>query len=392
VVGPNCLGIIDTQSRINATFAAGTPPAGNIAFFSQSGALCTAILDWAVGNNVGFSKFISLGNKADTSEVDFIEASGNFRPGSYLRDIVRLRRWARERAVDVVHLHRGVEHWLAAAAWPLHNGPAIVRSRHILRPVRPHFFNRWLYRRGTDRVVAVCERIRQGYLENDLSSFDRLTTVMGGVDVSAYDPEAGGEGFRSAWRIPPGAWVVGVAGGVRLWIKGQDVLLRAVARMAGEGGEPPWVVVIGQGEETELVRELASGMGIAGRTVVTGYLDSMAEAFAACNALAFPSRQSEGTSRVLFEYLAAGRPVVASRVGCVEEIVREGQEGFIVPAEDEAALAGALGRLRADPVLARRMGEAARRRAEEAFDRRVMARRMTQIYREISRFQKGSAR
>ncbi len=74
VVGPNCLGIIDTKSRLNATFSAGMPPVGEIAFFSQSGALCTAILDWAIGNDVGFSKFISLGNKADTSEVDFIEA------------------------------------------------------------------------------------------------------------------------------------------------------------------------------------------------------------------------------------------------------------------------------------------------------------------------------
>jgi acetyl coenzyme A synthetase (ADP forming)-like protein len=74
VVGPNCLGIIDTKSRLNATFAAGMPPVGEIGFFSQSGALCTAILDWAIGNDVGFSKFISLGNKADTSEVDFIEA------------------------------------------------------------------------------------------------------------------------------------------------------------------------------------------------------------------------------------------------------------------------------------------------------------------------------
>jgi acetyltransferase len=73
VVGPNCLGVIDTKSRLNATFAAGMPPMGEIAFLSQSGALCTAILDWAIGNNVGFSKFISLGNKADTSEVDFIE-------------------------------------------------------------------------------------------------------------------------------------------------------------------------------------------------------------------------------------------------------------------------------------------------------------------------------
>jgi acetate---CoA ligase (ADP-forming) len=74
VVGPNCLGIIDTKSCLNATFAAGMPPVGEIGFFSQSGALCTAILDWAIGNDVGFSKFISLGNKADTSEVDFIEA------------------------------------------------------------------------------------------------------------------------------------------------------------------------------------------------------------------------------------------------------------------------------------------------------------------------------
>ncbi len=74
VIGPNCLGVIDTKSKLNATFAAGMPPVGEIGFFSQSGALCTAILDWAIGNDVGFSKFISLGNKADTSEVDFIEA------------------------------------------------------------------------------------------------------------------------------------------------------------------------------------------------------------------------------------------------------------------------------------------------------------------------------
>ncbi len=73
VLGPNCLGLIDTHSKLNASFAAGTPPAGAIAFFSQSGALCTAVLDWATGENVGFSKVISLGNKADISESDVME-------------------------------------------------------------------------------------------------------------------------------------------------------------------------------------------------------------------------------------------------------------------------------------------------------------------------------
>ncbi len=73
VLGPNCLGLIDTHSLLNASFSRGTPPKGFISFFSQSGALCTAVLDWAIGRNVGFSKFVSLGNKADISESDILE-------------------------------------------------------------------------------------------------------------------------------------------------------------------------------------------------------------------------------------------------------------------------------------------------------------------------------
>ncbi len=73
VLGPNCLGLIVTEAKLNATFAKGMPPAGGIAFVSQSGALCTAALDWAVGLGIGFSALVSLGNKADLSEAEIIE-------------------------------------------------------------------------------------------------------------------------------------------------------------------------------------------------------------------------------------------------------------------------------------------------------------------------------
>ncbi len=63
MVGPNCLGLISTQGHVNASFAANTPQEGTVAFFSQSGALCTAILDWALGENMGFSRFISLATR-----------------------------------------------------------------------------------------------------------------------------------------------------------------------------------------------------------------------------------------------------------------------------------------------------------------------------------------
>jgi acetyltransferase len=74
VVGPNVLGVIATSSNLNASFAAGMPVKGNISFMSQSGALCTGILDWAAANNLGFSSFVSLGNKADLNETDFMQA------------------------------------------------------------------------------------------------------------------------------------------------------------------------------------------------------------------------------------------------------------------------------------------------------------------------------
>jgi acetyltransferase len=77
LIGPNCLGVIDTATPLNASFAAGMPPAGPIAFMSQSGALGTAVLDIAMAGRIGFSKFISLGNKADVSEIDLLEALGD---------------------------------------------------------------------------------------------------------------------------------------------------------------------------------------------------------------------------------------------------------------------------------------------------------------------------
>ena len=74
IIGPNVLGIIDTVASLNASFAAGMPRKGHIAFMSQSGALCTSILDMALGQGTGFSRFYSIGNKADLNEIDFLHA------------------------------------------------------------------------------------------------------------------------------------------------------------------------------------------------------------------------------------------------------------------------------------------------------------------------------
>ncbi|MCL2337875.1 MAG: acetate--CoA ligase family protein [Firmicutes bacterium] len=97
MLGPNVVGLIDTHTPINASFAVTFPQQGEIAFFSQSGAMLVAILDWSAGAGLGFSRVVSLGNKADLSEVDFIEGAAA-DPNTkvilcYIEDIVDGRRF-----------------------------------------------------------------------------------------------------------------------------------------------------------------------------------------------------------------------------------------------------------------------------------------------------------
>ncbi len=109
VVGPNCLGVIATGSAMNASFAAGMPDTGRISFMSQSGALCTGILDWAAANHLGFANFVSLGNKGDLNETDFLEA------------------WREDPETDVV----------VAYLEGIVNGPRFMQTARELTKVKP---------------------------------------------------------------------------------------------------------------------------------------------------------------------------------------------------------------------------------------------------------------
>ncbi|MDE3087966.1 MAG: acetate--CoA ligase family protein [Chloroflexota bacterium] len=119
MIGPNCIGIIDTVIPLNISFAAGMPKRGNIAFMTQSGALAQAVLDWAEGQGIGFSRFVSIGNKADCNENDFIDAWGDDESSkvilAYLEDIrdgaefmARAQRVGRDKRTPIIAIKSGV--------------------------------------------------------------------------------------------------------------------------------------------------------------------------------------------------------------------------------------------------------------------------------------------
>jgi glycosyltransferase involved in cell wall biosynthesis len=306
----------------------------------------------------------------------FTFASG-LRPAIDARDVRRLA--ARFREVDIVHVHRGKEHWLAAVANRLAPTPRpLIRTRHIVQVVRSHAANRWLYRRATTRVVTVTETIRRQYIASGLLDADQVVALPGGADTDAYRPGRDPAPGRHALGVPTGEPLVGLVGGLRV-MKGHRTVVDAVARLV-RNGRGPRVVFIGQGETEPWIRRSIAEARLGERFVLAGFRSQLPAMMAALDVGLYVPLESEGMSRVLFEYLAAGRAVIASRVGVVPEVLRDGHEALLVPAGDPDALAHAMARLLDDTSLRARLGSEGRRRVEAEFSGDRVAARLAELY------------
>jgi glycosyltransferase involved in cell wall biosynthesis len=296
------------------------------------------------------------------------------------RDVDDIRRLARALTrTDVVHVHRGKEHWLAAVANRL--GAArrpLVRTRHIVQAVRPHAGNRWLYRHGTDLVVTVSETIRRQYVASGLLPAARVIALPGGADAEAFRPRAPGADVRQRLGARDGAMLVGLVAGLRV-MKGHAIVLDALARLRARGVAPS-VAFVGRGRWEERIRRLVKDAGLDDRVAVTGFASDLPAVMAALDIALYVPIESDGMSRVVFEYLAAGRPLIAARTGVVPEVLHDGEDALLVPAGESEPLAEAIARLTGDAALRARLGAAGRRLIEEKYSGARLAERLEEQY------------
>jgi glycosyltransferase involved in cell wall biosynthesis len=303
------------------------------------------------------ARVISRARAMGVSRVATFAFARGVDPVADASDIRRLLGWLP--AIDVVHVHRGKEHWLAAVANRLASRPRpLVRTRHIAQAVRPHAANRWLYRRATALTVAVTEAIRGQYIAAGLVPPGRVVTLPGAADAETYRPGAPTPEVRARLGADDGAPLVGMVSGLRV-MKGHRLVIEAALGLA-RGGIRPHFAFVGKGSQEGALRGAIAVKGLDGQFTLAGFVDELPEAMSAFDVALYVPVESEGMSRVVFEYLAAGRALVASRVGVVPEILTDGVHALLVPAGDAGALAAAVGRLLGDPALRKRLGEAGR--------------------------------
>src|SRR5262245_6886409 len=296
--------------------------------------------------------------------VTTLALASGVHPAKDGRDLVRLRSLLE--GADVVHVHRGKEHWLAAVANRLLAQPRpLVRTRHIALAVRPHAANRWLYRRATALVVTVTEAIRGQLLASGLVDADRAVALQGGADAERYRPLPRDPEMYRQLGGRPDLPLVGMVAGLRV-MKGHAIVVEAAARLAARGIRPHFVFV-GRGNVERVVRATIERTSLVAQFSIVGFVDDLPAVLAALDVALYVPLESDGMSRVVFESLAAGRPLVASRVGVVPEVLAAGRDAALVPAGDAEALAAALGPLVADSAQRERLGESGRRLIDERY-------------------------
>jgi glycosyltransferase involved in cell wall biosynthesis len=335
------------------------------------------------------ARVVRRAKEAGIERLETLHLSSGVSPIMDALDLRQLVAWLPE--TQLLHVHRGKEHWLAALANRMSKPrKALVRTRHIVQPIRPHALNRWLYGSATDLVVTVTDAIRGQLLASGLSAAGRVVALPGGVDAEQYRPDAPsahGLDPRGLLKVPPDIPIIGLVGGFRV-MKGHETVVAAAARLAG-AGLPFHLVFIGQGPFAERVRGLVQAAGLADRVSLVGFVDDLPAMMAALDVALYAALESDGMSRVLWEYLASAVPVVATRVGVVPEVLEDGTTALLVPAGEPVPLGAAIERLLRDAPLRKRLGAAGAALVRERFSGARLAKRLTALYRSLS---VGSAR
>jgi len=218
--------------------------------------------------------------------------------------------------------------------------------------------------------------VEEGYDER------KITVIRNGIDPTPFGKKATAGKLHQELGLPPGAPIVAVLSRLSP-IKGLEYFLEAVRTVAAKAPEARFLIV-GQAEpqDAEYRRTLetyADRLGLGRRLVFTGLRLDVPQVLDEVAVSVLPSL-SEGLSNVLLESMAAGVPVVATRVGGSPEAVEEGVTGFLVPPRDAAGLAGAISRVLEDRDLAARLGRAGRARVVERFSIQDVIRQTEQLY------------
>jgi len=308
---------------------------------------------------------------------------------------LRFARYIRHHRIQIVHTSGFYANVFAIPAAKLAGAPVIVASiRELGDALTP--WKRRVQRfvcRLADGIAVNAEAVRQRLIAEGYPR-EKIFVIRNGIDLSRFAGKHNGSQLRAEFGLPPRVPLVAVLSRLNR-MKGTEYFLEAAAIVAKLFKEARFLIVgdsflvrdgviLGDTAFRAELERLVMRLGIGGRVVFTGFRLDVPELLSEVAISVLPSL-SEALPNVVLESMAAGVPVVATRVGGNPEVVEEGVTGLLVPPQDPAALAKAICRLLENPELASRYGRAGKQRIAEQFSLERMVRQTETLYLDLIR-------
>jgi glycosyltransferase involved in cell wall biosynthesis len=292
----------------------------------------------------------------------------------------RLSRVIRRLQPDILHAHD--PHAVAVSSLALSMGtqavkPRLVASRRVDFHLARNALSRWKYRQ-VDLFICASDAIRRMLVADGIPK-TRAVTVHEGIDLARVEAAPRAELHQELW-LPHDAPIVGNVAAL-VPHKGQRHLVDAVVEVLRHQPDARFVIA-GEGELRDSLQHQIKQHRLEKHVILAGFRPDVLSLHKAFDIFVMSS-VTEGLGTSLLDAMACGKPVVATSVGGIPEVVVHGETGFLVPPRDPAALAGAIVQLLSDPQRRRQMGAAGLRRVKEHFTSEVMVRNTLKMYRRL---------
>ncbi len=305
--------------------------------------------------------------------IVFFDIPQLVRSISPLKDVLAVWEvWCLIRQGDyhIIHTHTSKGGIIGRLAARLANSPIIIHTPHghvfygYYGPLLTRIFI-WLegWAAGfTDRIICLTQIGVDDHVNLGVSQREKFEVIHSGIDFTSFDNQVVHHQMaRKNLGLPAEGIIIGTVGRLTA-IKGQHDLLRAFAH-ADKLLSQVYLVLVGDGEERDVLEALAAELKIAERVFFTGWRTDLPMVYASMDIFAFPSH-NEGMGKALVEAMYAGKPSVATQVGGIPELITPGCEGLLVPPQNPLVLAKALIELVQNASLRERMGRSAKAKAQ----------------------------
>jgi len=290
----------------------------------------------------------------------------------------------------VVHTHNSKAGFVGRLAAKLAGVPVIVHTVHgfAFHDEEPPW-RQWLFRKAErlashwcDRMIFISQPLMEWALKARIAEKKKMLKIYSGIELDRFKPatEEETKRLREKWGLGERDAVVGIVS--KLWEgKGHELLIEAFRKIRQKKREAK-LVMVGEGYLLNSLRAFADKLELNDAVIFAGFQQEVAQIIAAFDVAVLPSL-FEGMGRVLLEAMAMEKPVVASRVGGIPDLVEHGVNGYLVSPGNVREIEHALFTILDDPVLAKRMGKEGREKITSRFSAATMVDSIERIYREL---------